>query len=496
MEVTSVAGPAGRSITDTAAMFKSSLFLRVAAPTILLSLLLLSLCIAAIVYLYFQQASSADVLGENVSSVQVAHNLKASVNDLAAHLRKHDDQVGGLHQRLRQELDRAQELADKPEEKELVRQLEDTFGHYLQSWEERTGPGSRHDFDGALRILESEAFPVCRDLEAFNSQETIASESAHRRTVNRIMKALAGVAGVGALAGLLLGYGVASGLRRSIYQLSVRVRDAAGKLGQDLPAVVLTDNDDLHHLQTQMQGVVRDIEQVVEKLQQREREVLRAEQLAAVGQMAAGVAHELRNPLTSIKMLVQAQREETAARGLPPDDLQIIEQEIRRMERCLQTFLDFARPPRPERRPVNLAAVVERVFTLLSGRAKKQQVELYFTPPPVPVTAAVDPEQIHQLLVNLLLNALDAMPRGGRVDVELHSTDRGQVELRVADSGPGIAPGLLPRLFQPFVSGKETGLGLGLVISQRIAEDHGGGLRASNRPAGGACFVLNLPLAA
>jgi signal transduction histidine kinase len=477
-------------------MFKSSLFLRVAGPTILLSLLLLSLCIAAMVYLYSQQASSAEIFGENFSSAQVAHNLKAGMNDLADHLRKHDAKVGGLHEAIQKELHEARVLADKPEEKNLVRQLEEGFGHYLRHWEEATGPGGRHDFDGALHILQDEALPVSRELQDFNARETKESESAHRRTVNRIMKALAGVAGMGALAGLLLGYGVASGLRRSIYQLSVRVRDAAGKLGQDLPAVVLTDNDDLHHLQTQMQSVVRDIEQVVEKLQQREREVLRAEQLAAVGQMAAGVAHELRNPLTSIKMLVQAQREETAARGLPPDDLQIIEQEIRRMERCLQTFLDFARPPRPERRPVNLATVVERAFTLLGGRAKKQQVALHFTPPAAPVMAEVDAEQIHQLLVNLLLNALDAMPRGGRVDVELRTTDKGQVELRVADSGPGIAPGLLPRLFQPFVSGKETGLGLGLVISQRIAEDHGGGLRASNRPAGGACFVLNLPQAA
>src|SRR5207302_3301208 len=109
------------------------------------------------------------------------------------------------------------------------------------------------------------------DLQEFNAEETLKSGLEHRRTVNRIMAALAGVAGVGALAGLLLGYGVARGLRQSIYQLSVRVRDAAGKLGQDLPAVVLTDNDDLHHLQAQMQGVARDIEQVVDKLQQRDR---------------------------------------------------------------------------------------------------------------------------------------------------------------------------------------------------------------------------------
>src|SRR5437773_2736209 len=110
--------------------------------------------------------------------------------------------------------------------------------------------------------------PVCNQLQEFNTRATKEYESAHRRTMNWIMAGLSVIAGVGALAGLLLGYGVARGLQRSIYQLSVRVRDAADKLGQDLPAVVLTDNDDLHHLQAQMQNVVKEIEQVVEKLQQ------------------------------------------------------------------------------------------------------------------------------------------------------------------------------------------------------------------------------------
>jgi two-component system, NtrC family, sensor histidine kinase HydH len=275
----------------------------------------------------------------------------------------------------------------------------------------------------------------------------------------------------------------------------VRIQDAAGKLRQPLPTVILTSDGDLHQVNEQMQGMVREIELVIAQLQQREREVLRADQLVAVGQMAAGVAHELRNPLTSIKMLVQANREESEARGLPAEDLQIIEQEIRRMERCLQTFLDFARPPQPERRPVSLATLVDRMFTLVEGRARKQHVMLHFTPPTTPVIVEADADQMQQLLVNLALNALDAMPQGGSLDVSLGAPVHGQVELRVRDTGPGIAPALLPRLFEPFVSSKETGLGLGLVVSRRIAESHGGNLWVTNPPHGGACFVLCLPVA-
>src|SRR5262249_715952 len=159
---------------------------------------------------------------------------------------------------------------------------------------------------------------------------------------------------------------------------------------------------DLHHVNEQMQALVRQIERVVEQLQQREREVLRADQMVAVGQLAAGVAHELRNPLTWIKMLVQANREAAEANGLPAGkratagahgvrggECERVEEEIRGMERCLQTFLDFARPPKPERRPVSLATLVDRTFALVESRARKQHVALHFAHPttPVPVEA-------------------------------------------------------------------------------------------------------------
>ena len=114
-------------------------------------------------------------------------------------------------------------------------------------------------------------------------------------------------------------------------------------------------------------------------------------------------------------------------------------------------------------------------------------------PPTIPVAVEGDGDQLQQLLLNLALNALDVMPRGGSLAVEIRPPDRGQVELRISDTGPGITPPRLPYVFEPFVSGKESGLGLGLAVSRRIAADHGGSLEASNRPDGGACFVLRLP---
>ncbi len=226
---------------------------------------------------------------------------------------------------------------------------------------------------------------------------------------------------------------------------------------------------------------------------QREGQLLRAEQMMAIGQVAAGVAHELRNPLTSIKGLVQVNLREAVAQGLPAEDLVVIEHEVRRMERTLQTFLDFARPPKPDRRPLNLADVVERVLALVGGRAKKQLVALTVEQPDASVPVEADRDQLQQLLLNLVLNALDALPDGGRVEIDLRPPRDGFVELSVRDTGPGIAPNILPKVFETFVSSKETGVGLGLPVSKRIAEDHGGSLSAYNLPGGGACFVLRLP---
>jgi two-component system, NtrC family, sensor histidine kinase HydH len=465
--------------------------LQMVGPIALTSLLLV-LCTVFAVYLYSQQTATAEALGENIGSRQAAGDLEQTLSDLAALHRNGVPNVEPLHRQVQDQLDKVRDLADKPRERELVEELVAAYGRYLHVWRER--PRSRSG-DESLRVLAREVIPACQSLRSYNASQIELSEQVHRRTLRHMAWGLAAVAGFGSLAGLFFGYAVARGFRRSIHRLSVHIADAAGKLGQDLPTVVLTPGGDFEHLHEQMRWLVDQIERVVQELGQREREVLRAEQLAAVGQLAAGVAHEIRNPLTSIKMLVQAYREEAQGRGIPAEDLQVIEGEIRRLERTLKTFLDFARPPRLERALLDLADLVERTLDLVRGRAARQKVQLAFDHPPEPVPAEVDGEQMRQVLVNLALNALDAMPQGGRLEIGLRppAGGEGMIELRVADTGQGISPAVLPRLFEPFVSGKETGLGLGLVVSRRIVEDHGGTLRAYNRRGGGACFTVRVP---
>lgn len=223
------------------------------------------------------------------------------------------------------------------------------------------------------------------------------------------------------------------------------------------------------------------------------RSMAAAEKVAVVARMATGLAHEMRNPLTSIKLLVQSNRETLETDNELREDLQIIEDELRRIERSLNTFLDFARPRKPDQRPLDLTGLVDRTFKLIEFRSAKQNVDLRLVAAERPVFVEGDWEQIQQLLLNLALNALDAMPHGGRLEVEIQRSVNSQVRLVVADTGPGITPQVKARLFQPFVTSKETGVGLGLVISRRIAKDHGGRLIYEGSEKGRTRFVLELP---
>src|SRR5262249_23599132 len=145
---------------------------------------------------------------------------------------------------------------------------------------------------------------------------------------------------LGPVSGLIGGYGIARGLSRSIYQLSVRVQDMAQRLDQDVASVSIAADGDIRNLDMQLQHVVRRVEEVAERSQRHQREMLRAEQLSAVGQLAASVAHEVRNPLTSVKLLVESALRSHNRDPLTVDDLEVIHGEVVRLEQTVQSFLD------------------------------------------------------------------------------------------------------------------------------------------------------------
>jgi signal transduction histidine kinase len=465
-------------------------------PVILITLCLLMLSAVTALSLFHQQAAINRVLRDNVASRRVAVELEEVLTSLVALEEAHVERIEVLHDRVRALQTELDAVADLPEEQRLKDLFAAEFGRYLGLWKALPAAGDpRHEpaRRAATRMLSEAALPACTEFRLLNGRLLADSAENHERVLRRLAWGMAGIGGLGGVAGLVLGFGVAQGLSRSIRRLRIQIRDAAGLMDADLPEIVLTEDGDFQNLHAEVEGLTARVEQVVRALQAREHEVLRAEQLAAVGQLAAGVAHEIRNPLTSIKMLVQAAQEAPGG-GLTPEDLDVIESEVRRMEGSLRTFLDFARPPRLERRTAPLAPIVQSVLDLVRARAERQRVALRLEAD-AELSLTVDPEGLRQVVLNLTLNALDAMPRGGtlRLVVRRAPGPGGRARIDVEDSGPGIPPAALPRLFEPFFSTKDTGLGLGLVISRRIVEDHGGTLAAANRPEGGARFTIDLP---
>jgi signal transduction histidine kinase len=185
-----------------------------------------------------------------------------------------------------------------------------------------------------------------------------------------------------------------------------------------------------------------------------------------------------------------------------------LQEEIARLEKMLQTFLDFARPPRPEKQPVDIRSLVVRTLAFVRPRAGGQDVVLHGPEVEDPLWIEGDESQLRQVLLNLLLNALDAMPEGGNVWVDVDTTappsalvaderrqtERPHISIRVRDDGPGMPTEVSERIFEPFVSTKPNGIGLGLSICRRIVESHDGQIAARNRQPSGAEFMIWLPL--
>jgi signal transduction histidine kinase len=227
--------------------------------------------------------------------------------------------------------------------------------------------------------------------------------------------------------------------------------------------------------------------------------LLVAEKLASVGKLAASVAHEIRNPLTAMKMWLFSLQE--SVRGNPETDhkLGIISEEINRLDHIIRDFLEFSRPPALRCRAQQVDSVIRRTRELLAAALKERKVCVVQVPAPDLPSVMADAEQLKQVFVNLLINAADAMGDGGEIRIvttaEKDVEGRGMVVVRICDSGPGMPEDVQSRIFEPFFSTKETGTGLGLCIAARIMVAHDGLLVLESSSEKGTIFAVWTPIA-
>ncbi len=232
---------------------------------------------------------------------------------------------------------------------------------------------------------------------------------------------------------------------------------------------------------------------VQDRLARAEASVQQAESLAAMGRMTAGIAHEIRNPLGIIRATATRLKKVYADPSAPDEKFDYIAEEVDRLSAVLDGYLGFARDAPSRLETLDLVPLVRRTFLLLQPELEAAKVAVEMELPETSMLRG-DPQRLRQVLINLALNAMQAMPEGGTMRLRL-THDATHVLLAVTDTGPGIPADLATRVFEPFFTTKARGSGLGLTIVRRIVEEHAGSIRLDTAPAGGACVELRLPRA-
>jgi PAS domain S-box-containing protein len=236
-------------------------------------------------------------------------------------------------------------------------------------------------------------------------------------------------------------------------------------------------------------GIVRDISEYKEM----EGRLVQSERLAAVGNTVSHIAHEIKNPLAIIGGFARQVQNATSLGDKERQKLNIITEEVARLEAMIAEMRDFVRRPPAKKQAGNLEAILEETLDLFQETFEGQRITVRrLRENPLP-TLTFDPQQLHQVLLNLLKNSLEAMPRGGELTVATRIKE-GYAEISISDTGEGMTPEVKAKIFEAYFTTKEKGTGLGLAICRNILEEHGGCIFADSAPGQGSTFTIRIPL--
>lgn len=266
----------------------------------------------------------------------------------------------------------------------------------------------------------------------------------------------------------------------------------------DREGAPLKPMNEIKALSRGVRGLMDDIDHSRSELEKSQQVLLQAEKMALVGKLAAGTAHSIRNPLTSVKMRLFSLARSLDLNKDQKEDFEVISGEIAHINTIVENFLEFSRPPKLKMQRVCPSDVVDLSIKLLRHRLESHHVSIKLEREgPVPDIEA-DPEQFKEALLNILINACEAMKGGGILTIHEEKGPSGPFEktvvIRLSDNGPGIPESIHDKVFQPFFTTKDQGTGLGLCIAARIIEQHGGSLDLTSKEGEGAAFVINLPI--
>jgi signal transduction histidine kinase len=255
--------------------------------------------------------------------------------------------------------------------------------------------------------------------------------------------------------------------------------------------------DEVKALSRRVYSLIEDVDQAQSELERSQEHLLQSGKWAMVGKLAAGVAHSIRNPLTSVNMRLFSLKRSLTMSPSQKEDFEVISEEIRHLDAIVRNFLEFSRPPKLKMQKISPSDVVDGAVELLRYRLESYGVEVKRLRTERLPEILGDPDQLKEVLANLLVNACEVMVNGGVITIQeearLTQALGKAVVIRLSDTGPGIPDSVRDKVFQPFFSTKEEGTGLGLSIATRIIEDHGGRLDLETKGNAGATFIIRLP---
>ncbi|MFZ1985006.1 MAG: ATP-binding protein [Desulfatitalea sp.] len=443
------------------------------------------------------------IIEKNLAAYQSAHGLEMALVNQKGYLTYYFQdgnpewlkQMGEYRQLFTTQLQEAYRQAHNDDQRQALRGIEEEYARYIQGKDRVIAyyEAGEHAKGADLHKEVRKRFFTLMDLfekfkEIHTQQITMAKSQSITEAAGLRVTAVAAMIG-----GLTLAIVLMVILIGQILQPVNRLLEAASRGGSNAPT-----HNVVAALDRKVHGLLEDVDQTHLALERSRESLLQAEKLAMVGKLAAGMAHSIRNPFTSVQMRLFSLRRSLKLDAEQKEDFEVISEEIRHIDTIVQNFLEFSRPPKLKMQRLSPSSVVDMALQLLRHRLKSYEVTVTVERErPLP-DVSVDPEQLKEVLVNLIINACEAMSNGGHITITERTdgnTPQGPTAvLQIADNGPGVPEHFTQKVFEPFFTTKEEGTGLGLSIVERIIHEHDGCIRLEPKEGMGAAFVITLPV--